>query len=259
MKASRLRDFLLKSGACGALWVVLGVGCRHQPTQKEEQGALIHHDLGVQAMQAGEIQGALREFQTSLELDPNLAESHNAIGLLLHVSFQHKDEAIAHFKRALEIRPSFSEARANLANVYLDQGRYDEAVAMYRETLNDMLYPTPFIAQGNLGWALYKKGDRAGGLDQIKAAVIANPKFCQGYRNLGIIYEETGGTDEACLQFGKYREACPEVADAYYREGRCLTRKGQREAAIEAFSKCQAKATNEAIKDDCRQLQAKLR
>ncbi len=259
MKASRLRDFLAKSIACGALLAMLGVSCRHLPSQKEEQGALIHHDLGVQAMQAGEIQGALREFQISLDLDPGLAESHNAIGLLLHVAFQRKDEAIAHFKRALEIRPTFSEARANLANVYLDQGRYDEAIKLYRETLNDMLYPTPFIAQGNLGWALYKKGDLAAGLDQIKAAVIGNPKFCQGYRNLGIIYEETGSIDEACKQFAKYQEACPAVADAYYREGRCLTRKGQREAAIEAFSKCQAKATNEVIKDDCRKLQEQLR
>ncbi len=228
MKASRLRDFLAKSIACGALLAMLGVSCRHLPSQKEEQGALIHHDLGVQAMQAGEIQGALREFQISLDLDPGLAESHNAIGLLLHVAFQRKDEAIAHFKRALEIRPTFSEARANLANVYLDQGRYE-------------------------------KGDLAAGLDQIKAAVIGNPKFCQGYRNLGIIYEETGSIDEACKQFAKYQEACPAVADAYYREGRCLTRKGQREAAIEAFSKCQAKATNEVIKDDCRKLQEQLR
>ncbi len=61
------------------------------------------------------------------------------------------------------MRPTFSEARTNLANVYLDQGQYDEAIKLYEQVLNDMLYPTPFIAQGNLGWAYYKKGDTVTG------------------------------------------------------------------------------------------------
>jgi Tfp pilus assembly protein PilF len=236
----------------------LTVACRRVPSEKEQQGAQIHHDLGVQALQAGDVQAAYKEFNAALELDPGFAEAHNAIGLLLHVSFNRHSDAIAHFKRALEIRPAFSEAKANLANVYLDEGRYQEAIQLYREVLNDMLYPTPYIAQGNLGWALYKSGDPKRAVGEIEAAVTTNPKFCLGYKNLGIIHEERGNMDEACRQFGRYRQACIDTADAYYREGMCLTKLGQREAARKDFSACQLKAQSDLVRENCRKLEEQL-
>jgi type IV pilus assembly protein PilF len=240
------------------LWLCIAA-CKHVPSEQEQQGALIHHDLGVQAIQSGDVQGALREFQIALDMDPNLAEAHYAMGTLLHLSFGRREQAIEHFNKALAIRPNYSEAKANLANVYLDLGQYDRAIGLYREALNDMLYPTPYIAQGNLGWALYKKGDIRGAVENIRAALIANPKFCQGYRNLGIIYRDRGNLEEACQQFSKYEQACPETADAYYEEGKCLTKRGRRQEAMQAFIQCQAKATNQpTLKDDCRKLQEQL-
>jgi tetratricopeptide (TPR) repeat protein len=258
MKAFRWRELVLSGRVVCLLWV-LASACKHVPTEQEQQGALIHHDLGVQAIQSGNVQGALREFQIALELDPNLAEAHYAIGTLLHLSFSRREQAIEHFNKALAIRPNYSEARANLANVYLDLGQYDRAIALYREVLSDVLYPTPYIAQGNLGWALYKKGDTRGALENIRGALIANPKFCQGYRNLGIIYRDQGNFEDACQEFSKYEQACPDAADAYYEEGKCLTKRGRREAAMQAFAQCQAKATNQpSLKDDCRKLQEQL-
>src|SRR5713226_936520 len=144
MKARRWRELVLSGRVVCLLWVFTSA-CKHLPSEQE-------------------LQGALHEFQIALEMDPNLAEAHYAIGTLLHLSFGRREQAIEHFDKALAIRPNYSEAKANLANVYLDLGQYDRAIALYREALNDMLYPTPYIAQGNLGWALYKKGDTRGAL-----------------------------------------------------------------------------------------------
>ncbi|MBI3185081.1 MAG: social motility TPR repeat lipoprotein Tgl [Myxococcales bacterium] len=237
-----------------ALWLP---ACRHFPSEKDIQGAQIHYDLGVQAQQSNP-QAAYQEFERALELDPNFAEAHNATALLLHLSFGKHDEAEKHYQRALEIRRDFSEAKTNLGNLYLDMGRYDEAAKLYEAALNDMLYPTPFIAQGNLGWALYKKGEVDRAIDQIKSAVTINPKFCLGHRNLGLIWGDRGDQERACQSFGKYREACPEVADANYREGVCLARSGQLASARERFDACLSKAPNDALKDDCRRLREEL-
>ncbi len=237
------------------VWVA---GCRHVPTDKEIQGAQIHYDLGVQAQQSGVVQGALQEYQEALKLDPNLPEAHNALGLLLHLSFNRPDDAVRHYKDAIKIRPTFSEVKTNLGNVYLDQHRFDEAIGLYEQALNDMLYPTPFIAQGNLGWALYKKGDTAKGLEQIRAAVTTNPKFCLGYKNLGLIQEEQGQTADACRQFARYRENCPDVAEAYLREGTCLAKLGRREEALDRFKSCEEKATAPLQKDECQLFREKL-
>lgn len=237
--------------------VLILAGCKHVPTEKERQGAQIHYDLGVQSQQS-DPQQAFKEFESALELDPEFTEAHNALGVVLHLAFRRLDEAVKHYKRALELRPTFSEAKTNLANVYLDQKRYDEAIKLYEEALNDMLYPTPYIAQGNLGWALYKKGEANKGIDQIKAAVTTNPKFCLGYKNLGIIFEERGQQDDACVQLGKYREQCPDVADAYFREGRCLASQGHTDRAKQAFEECISKSTGDQLRDDCQRLKDQL-
>ncbi|MCE9672433.1 social motility TPR repeat lipoprotein Tgl [Myxococcus stipitatus] len=235
-------------------------GCAHTPSEKEKRTAEIHYDLAIAAQEQGHVQEALRELQVSLENDPNYPEANNAIGILLHLAFARPSEAIGHYERALKVRPTFSEARTNLANVHLDQGRFDEAIKLYEQVLNDMLYPTPFIAQGNMGWALYKKGETERGVQSLKAAVTTNPGFCLGYRNLGIIYDETGRTDESCRQFTRFRENCPEVAEAYMREGVCRAKLGEAEAAKQAFAVCETKSkpSEQQLKDDCRRLLEKL-
>ncbi|MFL5320212.1 MAG: social motility TPR repeat lipoprotein Tgl [Myxococcaceae bacterium] len=231
-------------------------GCRHIPDEKERQGAQIHYDLGINAQNSGQPQEAYKEFSEALKLDPFFPEAHNAMGLLLHFGFHKYDDAIAQYQEALKNRPEFSEAKTNMGNVYLEQGKYDEAIKLYEEALNDMLYATPFIAQGNLGWALYKKGDTAGALDHIKAAVTMNPKFCLGYKNLGLIHDAEGKADEACKQYAKYVEACPDVGDAWYRQGVCLGKSGDPAKAKEAFAACQSKAgSNDDLRDQCKRLQ----
>jgi tetratricopeptide (TPR) repeat protein len=230
------------------------MGCKHIPTEQERRGAEIRYEIGLQAQMVGNVQESYKELKKALELNPDYPEAHNAIAILLHIAFNRPEEAVVHYQKALELRPTFSEAQTNLANVYLSQARYDEAIKLYELSLNDMLYPTPFIAQGNLGWALYKKGDTDRGVQSIKAAVTTNPGFCLGYKNLGIIYEETGNVSEACRYFGRYRESCPDVADAYLREGACQVKMGKMEEARESFNSCEAKAKSQVLKDDCRRL-----
>lgn len=232
-------------------------GCRHVPTDKELQGAQIHYDLGVQLQQNGDPQGAFREYTQATELDPRFAEAHNAMGVLLHWSFKRYAEAIRHYERALEIRPAFSEAKTNLANVYLEEKRYDDAIILYEAALNDMLYPTPFIANGNLGWALYMKGNTPRAIEHIKMALTANPKFCLGYKSLGQIYDDQGKGDDACRQYGKFRENCPDAPEALYRDGLCLAKQGKAAAARQAFEACEGKA-GDGLRDDCRRLKEQV-
>ncbi|GHG92046.1 social motility TPR repeat lipoprotein Tgl [Comamonas sp. JC664] len=252
--------FRLSTASCSLALLLVSTGCSHTPTEKERRSAEIHYDLALQAQQAGELQDAMRELQKSLKNDPDYPDSNNAMGLLLHLAFRRPDEAVKHYERALKVRPDFSEARTNLANVHLDQGRFDTAIQLYEAVLNDMLYPTPFIAQGNLGWAFYKKGETDRAVESIKAAVTTNPQFCLGYKNLGIIYDETGRTADACRQYTLYRENCPDVADASMREGVCQAKQGQVDAAKAAFAACEskAKAGEQVLKDDCRRLLEKL-
>jgi tetratricopeptide (TPR) repeat protein len=234
------------------------VGCAHTASEKDKQNSDIHHDLGIQAQMAGNKQEAYTEFEQAIALDDRNLNAHNAMGVLLHLGFDRKEEAIPQFLRALELDPQFSEAKVNLGNVYLDLHRYKDAAALYEQALNDMRYKTPFIAQGNLGWAQYKLGMADKALDHIRSAITLEPKFCLGYRNLAEIYETQDKQEEACVQLDNYREHCPDAADAYYRLGLCLAKQGKPRAAADRFAQCEAKAPEGPLKDDCRRLGEQL-
>ncbi len=234
--------------------LALLAGCRHRPSEKEQRAAETHYNLGRMAATNGSIQEAVREYQAALKLDEGFPEAHNGYGLLLHLSFNRPEEAIQHYKRALEIRPDFSDVKTNLGAVYLDLGKYDEAIKLFDEALNDMLYTEPYIAHANRGWALFKKGNVRGGMESIHMALTTNPKFCLGHRLLGQIHDEQGQTESACEDYQRYRDACPDAGDAHYREGVCLAKLGKTEEARKSFEACQAKSGPAATKDECKRL-----
>jgi type IV pilus assembly protein PilF len=243
---------VLALGAAGVL-----TACVHVPTEQERQGAEAHYDLGINAQNAGDVRSALKEFEQSLQLDDNFAEAHNAIAVLLHLSFDRKDEAETHYKRAIEIRPTFSEAKVNLGNLYLDEGRLDQAIALYNQALNDMLYPTPYIAETNLGWAYFKKGDSARALEHLRAAVTTNPSFCLGYKDLGLVQDAKGDLMAACTQFTRFAETCPTAAEAHQLKGSCEARLGRPEQARASFEACVSNAKEPAqarLKEECQRL-----
>ncbi len=245
----------LFSAFCLALALV-GTGCVKFISDKDREAAAIHYDLGVEA-QLKDPPAAMKEFDAALQLDPEMPEAWHAKGLLLHVVYKRYEEAAAAYQKALELKPNFSDAKANLGNLYLDEKRYDDAIKLYEQALNDMTYRTPFIAHGNLGWAHYMKGQTREAIEETKTALTINPGYCLGYRTLGTIYTDQGSTEEACKQFGKYRENCPDVPDAHFREGTCLAKLGNTEAAAKSFDLCISKAVGQ-LKDDCSAMRAGL-
>lgn len=241
------------------VFVLAGLaGCKHVPTQKECEASDIHHDLGVQALNNGNMQEAYGEFDQAVRMCEHNERAHNAVAQVLHLRFNKPVDAEKHYLRAIELDPQFTEAKVNLGNLYLDQKEYPRAIAQYELALNDMRYSTPYIPQANLGWAEYKRGNVDKAIDAIKSAVTVNPKFCLGYRNLGTIYEETGKTERACEQFGRFREQCPDAAEAYYREALCVAKLGKADDAKMLFAQCEAKAPVGDLKDNCHRLGEQL-
>lgn len=212
--------------------------CRHGPTAEDIDYAQVRYDLGVSEAEEGNVQSAVRELKTAIERYPDFAEAHNALGLLLHMSLGRQQAAEEAYLEALRIRPGFSEVHNNLGALYLDMGRLEEAEKHLREALDDVVYATPYLAQGNLGWALYLQGSHDEALTQLRSAVIVEPRFCQGHRNLGRIYRELGRHEDAKSAFESFVEHCPSAAEAQYEQGRIRFEEGKSEEAREAFEAC---------------------
>src|SRR5690606_2550394 len=113
-----------------AVFVLAGATCQNRPDAKTRDQAIIHYDLGVQAMHSGDSRSALADFLKAVELDPTFDMAHHALGLVYHLSFGQHERAIGHYRKALDLNPKLTEAYTNLANVYLSQNRCDEAIPL---------------------------------------------------------------------------------------------------------------------------------
>lgn len=236
--------------------VLLLAACTHASAREKEQSRL-HSALAVQNL-LNEPQAALRDADEAIVYDAENAEAWHVKALVLHHSFQRLEEAKQAYEKALALAPKLSEARTNLGNLYMDLRRYDEAIEQYRQALDDVRYPTPYIPQGNMGWALYKKGNSAQAIEALKGALAVNPKYCVAQWWLGQVYESQNNDAESCKYYARFREHCPERADAWQHDGLCLANRGETEAAKKAFEMCVQKAQRDEQRELCLSLKERL-
>jgi serine/threonine protein kinase/Tfp pilus assembly protein PilF len=78
------------------------------------------------------LEGADTYSRKALELDPNLAEAHEARGLALTLRKEY-DEAETEFETAIRLNPKLFEAYYFFARARLAQGRYAEAAALFEQ------------------------------------------------------------------------------------------------------------------------------
>jgi tetratricopeptide (TPR) repeat protein len=76
----------------------------------------------------------VRLAESAVKLAPDLAEAHRLLAVGLHISLR-LDEAIAEYKRTLELDPSSKASRGSLADLYRATGKTEQALALYNEQL----------------------------------------------------------------------------------------------------------------------------
>jgi len=234
-----------------ATLAMLVSGCTHVPTAKDRDFARIQYDLAIQATKEGRIQEAVGELEEAISRNPEFPEAYNAVGLLYHLSLGRLAKAEKAYKQAIKLKPKFSEAWNNLGALYLEEHHYEQAEKCFRTALDNVLYPTPYLARGNLGWALHEQGRDAEAVTELKSAVLTQPKFCQGYRNLGLIYLANKKTAAATESFKKFVQHCPKQPEAQYEWGRVRRRAGDTEGAREAFTQCAKLAGDKPLGQKC--------
>ena len=136
----------------------------------------------------------------ALELDDTLAEAHAAFAHNVY-GFEEREK---HFKRAMELNPSYAAAHLWYSRDLSSMGRVDEAL---KEILRAQeLDPLSLIINDNVGevygWA--HQYDKA--LEQLCRTLEMDPNFARTHLDLGVTYEYKGMFDEAIAEFQKARE-----------------------------------------------------
>eukprot|EP00916_Digyalum_oweni_P011348 GHVL01018896.1.p1 GENE.GHVL01018896.1~~GHVL01018896.1.p1 ORF type:complete len:953 (-),score=179.21 GHVL01018896.1:226-2859(-) len=153
----------------------------------------------------------------------NLAIAHTDCGTTLKLN-GNKDEAIKHYRMAIETDPSYYPAFYNLAVVYTQISLIPEAIDMYQNAIS--LNPRYVEAYNNLGAILKKLGDLEGAVNNYTQALKCNPNFELTKCNLAVALTDLGTRTKlkGDVKLGKslYKKAlvcAPRYADAYYNLG----------------------------------------
>jgi type IV pilus biogenesis/stability protein PilW len=231
---------------------LLLAACAHGPSAKALKTAEIHHDLALEALQKGAPQDALREYDLALEADPAMPEAHMGRGLVMEYGFGRLKEAEAEYRRAIEVRPAYSEAYNNLGQLLARTGRYDEAIRCFDEALSSAFYREPWVARCNKGQALYRMGRQVDGLAELRSCLSVAPRYCAGRRELGRILLGEGKLKDALEEFGTYARDCDKQVDAHMQLAQARMKAGDLPGARASFERCLELAKGAPSGDECR-------
>ncbi len=228
-------------------------GCSSAAVEKaqRDEKADFHYRLANGYFHSNSVDLSIRELISALEIDPLHADSRYLYGFLL---FGRKrfEEAAEHFRKALQAKPDFYAARNILGATYIELERYYDAIATLEPLLREPRYTTPYHAYNNLGLAFLRQGDLRQADKNFRMSIFVNPKFCQGYRNLGLVAMAQRDYATAVEQMTEATTRCPRYAELHLQRGEALEADRKFDDADLAFKKCAELAGDTGIGRRCK-------
>jgi tetratricopeptide (TPR) repeat protein len=177
---------------------------------KNPESWMAHHNLAMDLQDAGRIDEAMEHYRAAIELNPKHYRAHNNLGLALAARGD-LSEATEHYLAALEAKPDFAEAYNNLAVALADHGDYERAVVHLRRAVE--LEPKMLGAWLNLGRDLEAEGKRQEALETYRKAVSILPAEEEAWRFLARALLKSGQLEEAAAAYRRAIALAPGRAD----------------------------------------------
>jgi len=142
----------------------------------------------------------LRMLQMVIDQDPKEVKAYLELGYFYQQ--QMNPMAIDYYTNALNVDPNNVEIRYNLAKMYQDLGRRDEAIQEYKTAIG--IDPTHVPSLNNLGYLYLDDNTKYEEAAQLfTQAIQANPDFVYSYCNRGVAYEYLGEYEKARADYKK--------------------------------------------------------
>lgn len=222
----------------------------YQQALRQQPHAEVWFRLGLAFKGLNEPDRAVWAFRNALALDPDHAESLQAVGFYL-TTRDRPDEAAPYLERLLEQQPDNWRVHNALGVVADLQGRFDVASGHYANAID--LNPSSPMLWNNMGYSHYMAGDYRMAVQHIGRALRLDPAHKGARHNLALVlarqanYEEalqimlSAGGDKAeaycdvgylAFKMGDYRIAEDMLMEAIRRSGTYYRQAHQNLAAV---------------------------
>ncbi len=244
------RTQLLQPAACAVVLPILASLTYHQAQAyhddetlwrdtlaKNPASTMAHNSLGRRLVERGDLDEAMRHYRAALDADPGNVMAANNIGWVLLQRGQ-TDAALAQWQRILQVDPRNPDVHDNIAAVLYRQGHVDEAVAHWQAALDTL--PSDPKANNNLGSVLLLKGQFDEAAARFQKALAYNPNISAYYLGLGNVFARKGEFDQAVAMFQKAVQLQPDNPMARFNLGSRLLQMGRAAEAIPHLQKAVA-------------------
>ena len=143
------------------------------------------------------------------------------------------DEAVAEYRRVIDLRHDDPIARTSLGAALQSMGRTDEAIAQYQQALS--VRPDYVDAHYDLGSAFVSERKGAEAAEEFQVVVKSRPGDADAHSNLGRAFALEGRMTQAATEFERASTLDPKDADAHYDLGRVLAGQGDFARAASEF------------------------
>lgn len=182
--------------------------------------------------EAGDLEGALADYDQAIRLNPQYATAYNNRGTLLSKQGD-VTGAIRDYTRAIDLNPQYTIAYFNRANLYDDAGNFEAAIGDYAEAIR--LNPRDAFAYNNRAIARSHHGDAQGAVDDYTEAIRLNPEFAYAYNNRGVIRLNNRDLEGAISDFSQAIRLDLEYSYAYNNRGKAYFAARQYPEALADF------------------------
>ena len=175
---------------------------------------------------------AERAYRRGLELAPNDAELHNALGWTMFQEGR-SAEAVAEYERALAADPRNVKPHNNMALALVELGRLEEAASHYKASLE--LEPKAEI-YSDLGFTMARLGHPDQARADYQKALELDPNCASAHFNLAVMFVQAGAFGEAEAHYRQALQGRP-TAETHNGLGYALARQGRTDDAVAEFRK----------------------
>jgi predicted TPR repeat methyltransferase len=200
-------DALLKAGRFAE-----GEARAHEVLAHQPRNAGGRYLLGLSALMQQRHADALPHFEAALRVDRVNAQLH-FMAALCQAALERTEDAITSYRRVLQYRPDFLEARANLAYLYECVGRTQEAAEGYRRVLE--LDPNEWFSLNRLGYCARVLGRPAESVEWLGRALAVRPDFAATHNELALALLDLDRGEDAIASLRRAVEAEPGFAQGW--------------------------------------------
>jgi tetratricopeptide (TPR) repeat protein len=193
------------------------------------QNAQTRLDNGKQLFDQGNYDGAIRELDEAIRLDPNMAEAY-AYRARSYNAKENYDRSLADANKAIQLNPRLAMGYYARGNYYRDKNDNDRAIADYTEAIR--LDPRFINAYINRALLYSGKKDYDRTIADYTEAIRLDPRLAMAYNNRGVAYDQKKDYDRAIADFNEAIRLDPRYANAYNNRGNSYYHKNDFDRAI---------------------------